>query len=71
VTIGRHGVDVTAEQARQEAWRLRGVVAAGENPRYDPARDKAAALTVADLGDRYMIEHAMPHKKPSGVAQDR
>jgi integrase len=71
VTIGRHGVDVTAEQARQEAWRLRGVVAAGENPTYDPARDRAAALTVADLGDRYMIEHAMPHKKPSGVAQDR
>ncbi len=71
VTIGRHGVDVTAEQARQEAWRLRGIVAAGENPTYDPARDRAVALTVADLGDRYMIEHAMPHKKPSGVAQDR
>ena len=58
VTIGRHGVDVTAEQARQEAWRLRGIVAAGENPTYDPSRDRAVALTVADLGDRYMIEHA-------------
>jgi len=70
VTIGRHGVDITAEQARQEARRLRGIIAAGENPAPDPARE-GEAVTVAELGERYMSEHAMPHKKPSGVAQDR
>jgi Arm DNA-binding domain len=44
VTIGRHGVDVTAEQARQEAMRLRGIIAAGEDPIPD-ADEKEAALT--------------------------
>jgi hypothetical protein len=70
VTIGRHGVDVTPEQARQEAMRLRGIIAAGEDPVSD-ADEKEAAPTVADLGDLYMTEHAIPHKKPSGIAQDR
>ena len=29
VTIGRHGVEFTAEQAKNEARRLRGVIASG------------------------------------------
>jgi hypothetical protein len=48
---------VTAEQARQEAMRLRGIIAAGEDPVPD-ADEKEAAPTVADLGDLYMTEHA-------------
>ena len=32
IAVGRHGRDVTAEQARLEAYRLRGMIAAGENP---------------------------------------
>jgi integrase len=70
VTIGRHGVDVTAEQARTEARRLRGVIAAGENPAVARMRERTAE-SVAELGERYMIEYAKVHKKPSGVAQDR
>jgi Arm DNA-binding domain len=70
VTIGRHGSDVTAEQARLEACRLRGIIATGENPAITGVRDRSIA-TVADLGERYMIEYAEEHKKPSGIAQDR
>lgn len=70
VTLGRHGIDITAEQARLEARRLRGLVASGESPAASRARDRAT-LTVAQLGERYMEEYAVPHKKPSGAAQDR
>jgi integrase len=70
VTIGRHGSDVTAEQARLEAYRLRGIIATGENPAITRTRERSIA-TVADLGERYMIEYAEEHKKPSAIAQDR
>lgn len=70
VTIGRHGSDVTAEQARLEAYRLRGIIATGENPAINRTRERSIS-TVADLGERYMIEYAEEHKKPSAIAQDR
>lgn len=70
VTIGRHGVDVTAEQARLEALRLRGLVAAGENPASTRAIQRTTP-TVAELGKRYLEEYATQHKKPSAIAQDR
>jgi hypothetical protein len=70
LTIGRHGVEVTAEQARNEARRLRGVVAAGENPAVTRSHERSAP-TIAELGRRYLDEYAQPHKKPSGLAQDR
>jgi integrase len=69
-TIGRHGVELTAEQARLEARRLRGLVAAGENPATARAIQRTTP-TVAELGERYMEEYAAQHKKPSAVAQDR
>ena len=70
VTIGRHGIDVTPEQARLEAQRLRGLVAGGETP--SAAREKRSENTsVAELARRYLDEYAIPHKKPSGIAQDR
>jgi integrase len=70
VTIGRHGVEFTAEQARNEARRLRGLIASGENPAI--ARSRGHSLpTVTDLGVRYIEEYARPYKKPSGLAQDR
>ena len=69
ITIGRHGVDVTAEQARLEAQRLRGLIAAGEKPQATGAK-RSHEVTVAELGQRYLDEYALPHKKPSGVAQD-
>jgi hypothetical protein len=70
VTIGRHGIEFTAEQARNEARRLRGLIASGGNPALERLRDRALP-TVADLGERYIEEYARPHKKPSGLAQDR
>jgi integrase len=70
VTIGRHGSDVTAEQARLAAYRLRGIIATGENPAINRTRERSIS-TVADLGERYMIEYAEEHKKPSAIAQDR
>lgn len=70
ITIGRHGIEVTAEQARLEARRLRGSIAAGETP-MGMGANRTAVITVAELGQRYLDEYAIPHKKPSGIAQDR
>lgn len=67
-TIGRHG-SLTAEQARHEAIRLLGQVAAG----IDPAEIKQAgnnSPTVAELADRYMKEHAEVKKKPLSIKAD-
>ena len=70
LTIGRHGVEFTAEQARNEARRLRGLIASGENPALTRSRERSMP-TVADLGARYLEEYARPHKKPSAFAQDQ
>ncbi|MEO9190318.1 MAG: site-specific integrase [Acetobacteraceae bacterium] len=70
VTIGRHGIDVTPEQARIEAQRLRGLIAAGEHPSAAWVT-RVGGTTIAELGQRYLDEYATPHKKPSGIAQDR
>jgi len=69
-TIGRMGAPWTVELAREEARRLLGVVAAGA----DPAHSRAvinATPTVAEFAERYMREHAEPHKKPLSVREDR
>lgn len=67
-TIGKHGSPWTADQARREAKRLLGLVAAGE----DPARKKAAdrsAPTVAELADRFLAEHVEAKNKGSTYAE--
>jgi len=69
-TIGRHGIDVTAEEARREATRLRGLVADGQNPVADRARDRSSP-TIKEFAERYMIEHATLHKKPTSASTDR
>ncbi len=72
-TIGKHGSPWTPEQARDEATRLLGQIAAG----IDPAAVKGAlraeekaAKTVADLCDMYLAEGCYA-KKPATVAADR
>lgn len=67
--IGRHG-ELTAEEARDRARRLRVQVADGIDPFAERARDRAIP-NVADLGERYMAEHAAVHKRPSSAAEDR
>ena len=69
-TIGKHGVDVTADEARQEARRLRGRVAGG----HDPAGETAIARAVPTLdvfAERYLVEHAAVKKKASSTAEDQ
>jgi integrase len=70
VTIGRHGVEFTAEQARNEARRLRGLIASGENPAKIRSHERSVP-TITALGERYLEEYAGPHKKPSALAQDK
>ncbi len=68
ITIGRHGL-FTVEQARKAARRVLLAAADGQ----DPAEARAAkrpTLTIADLGERYLDEHARPKKKPSSVKAD-
>lgn len=67
-TIGRCS-DLTPEQARALARKAFGRIAEGK----DPVADKNAvrdAPTMADLKDRYMREHAIPHKKESSAKDD-
>src|ERR1700744_3334809 len=66
VTIGRHGIDLTAEQARKEAMRLRGEVASGKDPAQERVREQMAGATVADLAECYMTEYATPHRSRQG-----
>ena len=66
--IARVG-DVTPDQARKQAIKLRGRIAEGE----DPAADKSAerrAITVAQLCDEY-LEASKGHIKASTLAMDR
>ncbi len=70
VTIGRHGAPWTPELARDEARRLLGTVAFGD----DPAATRALAKsmpTIEEFSRRYIDEHAVAHKKPRTVLADR
>jgi len=73
--IGVHG-NITAEQARKNAERELGKLATGSDPaearnhaRAEEAK-RLATPTVAELCDRYLIEHAKRHKRPRSVAED-
>jgi integrase len=66
--IGKHG-EMTAEQARERARRLRVQVSDGVDPFAERTRQREIP-TVADLGKRYMAEHALVHKRASSAAED-
>ena len=68
ITIGRHGL-FTVEQARKVARRVLLAAADGQDPAEERA-EKRPTLTIADLGERYVDEHARPKKKPSSVKAD-
>ncbi|MBI4183471.1 MAG: integrase arm-type DNA-binding domain-containing protein [Proteobacteria bacterium] len=67
-TIGRHG-DITADQARIKAERLRGAVADGRDPAAERAAERAVP-TMAEFAGRYLTEYARPQKKPRSIAED-
>ena len=62
VTLGRHGV-ISADQARRKAAMTIARIKAGEDPSPTPSVS-VAELTVTDLAERYLKEHAEVHCKP-------
>jgi integrase len=70
MTLGRPGNEFPPEKARKEAERVLGRVREG----VDPAEEKKqarTALTVAELADRYLEQHAEAKKRPSSVRMDK
>lgn len=67
-TIGVHGV-FTADQARNEAKKLLGLVATGEDPSA-VKKNKKEELTVAELCDDYVLD-GCGTKKASTIETDR
>lgn len=70
VTIGTHGSPWTPDAARNEAKRLAGLVAAGEDPAGDKAAKKGAA-TFAEVSERFLAEHAEAKRKASTATEYR
>ena len=66
----RDGSAWTAETARSEAERLRGVVASGGDPATERDIEKSKP-TVKDFAQRYLKEYAELHKAASSVDADR
>ena len=54
-TIGRHGAPWTPDKAREEATRVLGLVAQGEDPAADK-KAKRASVTVSELCDAYLAD---------------
>lgn len=69
MTIGRHGIDKTAEEARQKARGLWGDLAEGGHPALERKQARSAP-TLAEFAERYLEEHARPKKKPRSAAED-
>jgi integrase len=78
VKIGRHGIEVTADQARDAAIRLRGLISQGIDPAKE--RKKATAELKADAEARkrdtvgaaielYLSRYAKRNLKPSTYAE--
>jgi integrase len=55
------------EEKRVQAWALNGMVRAG----LDPKGPSPETLTVAQLAEDYLSNHAEAHKRPASVADDR
>ena len=68
-TVGRHGAPWTPDNARREAKRILGQVAAGHDPA--KARDRGRYRpSVSSLCDRFLQEYAAEHKKPASQEAD-
>lgn len=66
-TIGQHGAPWTPEQARREAKRILGEVAAGRDPakeRRDKRRAADEAATVRAIAEQWLAEHVDAKRKP-------
>ena len=63
VAIGRHGV-ITSDQARAKATQMIARIKAGEDPNPEAAKP---APTIAELAERYLVEHVEVRCKPRTV----
>lgn len=68
LTLGPHGT-LTLDQARRRARRLLAGVHEGQDPSEDRHQQRLAA-TMAELGERYLEQHARPKKKASSAIED-
>ncbi len=69
-TIGTHGQGHwTATTARKEAVRLSGLIISGIDPAQEKS-EKRKGLTLAELAERYLTEHALPKKKAWSIRHD-
>ena len=69
MTIGKHGSPWTPDKARDEAKRLLGLVADGEDPAAEKTADRKS-MTMAALCDLYLSE-GCANKKPSTISTDK
>lgn len=69
LSLGRVG-QITLDQARREASRLKGGVSLGDDPAQQ-RREARAGDTVRDLSERYMDEHCEGRCKASTIAAHR
>lgn len=69
ITIGRHGV-IGPEKARWKAKKMLADVQDGADPATE-RKDDREAPTVDELAEKYLREHAAPHKKPRSVEEDQ
>lgn len=70
ITIGKHGSPWTPELARDKARAFLVSVKNGIDPTA-ASRQSKPGIRVSSLCDRYITEHATPHKKPSSAKTDR
>jgi len=66
LTLGRVG-QITLDQARKEAVRLKGAVSLGQDPAFE-RREARTCETVRELSERYMEEHCKGRCKDSTMA---
>ena len=71
MTLGPYGV-LTLQQARAKAQQvLAAVTIEGRDPLAERKAAAKAAITLAELAERYMTEHAKVKKKPASAKTDR
>lgn len=69
INIGEHRSDFTADEARDEAIKLRGDIRRGVDPAAQRRKGREAP-TLKAFSDRYIEDHAKPRKKKRTVDED-
>jgi integrase len=69
LTLGPHGA-LTPDQARRRAAGLLGAARNGADPAAE-IRSRQKSITVGDLAQRYLAQHAELKKKPTSLRNDR